>query len=74
MEKYSIRKEVDKVNEIDFIVNYPFGYIPEIEQNSVTFIFGLSYDLKNFYWQNITVFDSKCRTCKNGILDEKLVY
>lgn len=52
---------------------YPFGYISEIQQNSAHLLFGISYGVDNYYWQNITVFDSKCRSCQNGILDADLV-
>jgi hypothetical protein len=69
-----IRDEVvETVNDNNFEVDFPFGYIPEISGNSVVMMFGVSYDREvNYYWQNVTIYDSKCRRCENGTLDEKI--
>lgn len=72
-ETNSISGIVDTVNHNNFRINFPFGYIPEMRFNSIKLMVGVGYGVNNYYWQNITVFDSQCRTCQNGILDEKLV-
>jgi len=36
-------------------------------------MFGISYNLQQFNWQNITFYDGKCRTCNNGILNDALI-
>ena len=76
VEKYSIVREIEKVNPTSFEFDYLFGSIAEIKQNSVRIQLGISYDFngfKNYYYQNLTFFDSKCRSCSNGQLADELV-
>ena len=73
---YSIVREIEKVNPTSFEFDYLFGSIAEIKQNSVRIQLGISYDFngfKNYYYQNLTFYDSKCRTCSNGQLANDLV-
>jgi hypothetical protein len=67
---------VEDVNPTSFEVKYLFGAIPEIKQSSVRIQFGIAYNFNgffNYYNQNMTFFDSKCRKCENGQLDVELV-
>ena len=70
---------LEDVNPTSFEVKYLFGAIPEIKQNSVRIQFGIAYKIDgnplnfNYFNQNMTFFDSKCRKCENGQLDKELV-
>ena len=67
---------VEDVNPTSFEVKYLFGAIPEIKQNFVRIQFGIAYNFNgyfNYYYQNLTFFDSKCRTCENGKIVDELV-
>ena len=35
---------------------------------------GLTYGKGDFYWQNITFYDSKCRECNDGVVEEEPVW
>ncbi len=76
VEKNQIVREIEKVNPTSFEFDYLFGSFAEIKQNSVRIQLGISYDFngyKNYNYQNLTFFDSKCRSCSDGQLADELV-
>lgn len=54
-------------------ISFPFGYLPQIKQSQVILMVGLSYGKGDMYWQNATFYDSKCKTCNDGIVKMDLV-
>lgn len=52
-----------------FEIKHPFGSLKNIKLSDVIMKVGISYGKGNYSYQNITYFDSTCRTCKNGVVD-----
>lgn len=55
-------------------INYPFGYFSKIKMSNVVVRVGIGYGKGDFSWQNVTFYDSLCRTCQNGFVDTNQVW
>ena len=56
-----------------FEISFPYGFMPNIKFDHVTLRLGISYGMSDYSTRNMTFYDSKCRSCSNGVLDENLV-
>ena len=61
------------VDPTRFELDFPFGFMPSIKQSQVTIMVGITYGKSAYFTQNMTFFDSKCRTCNNGVVDQSTV-
>ncbi len=56
-----------------FEIKYPFGFLKNIRLSNVTMRVGIGYGRGNFSYQNVSFYDSNCRTCSNGLVDPETV-
>jgi hypothetical protein len=63
----------DVITPNRFEISFPFGFMPNIKFDHVTLRLGISYGMSSYSTRNMTFYDSKCRSCSTGVLDENLV-
>ena len=67
------QNEATVLDSKKFEIKYPFGFLKNIKLSTAIVRVGISYGKSQFSYQNVTFFDSKCRTCKNGKVDTEPV-
>lgn len=64
---------VEVVSSTRIEIPFPYGFMPNIKHDHVIITLGISYGMTGYSVRNMTYYDSKCRSCSNGVLDENLV-
>lgn len=72
----SIILEESTDDETQFMFRFPLGKFKFIDSNA-TLMIGIRNgeifnETSDRYWSNVTLFDSRCRTCRNNVVSSQI--